>query len=355
MPVSPHYVENLSATVVGLYQDAERLLLDRIARALAADIDAPDWAERKLLQVQLLQAQTGQQLHALTGRSAEEIAAAVLKAYNRGTATAQADLADLIAGSLGPNTIPPGLPAVEALVTEAVGKLDATHGQILRTIPDVFRDVIAQSAPQVLLGTQTRRDAAQTALDRFANRGVSGFIDRAGRNWALESYTEMSLRASTMSAAVQGHTDRLQAAGHDLVIVSNAPQECSLCRPFEGKVLSLSGLPRADRVDVMTTLADAKQRGLFHPSCRHSVGIYIPGVTKAPKHTADVEGSAARERLRSLERSVRKWKRRELVGLDDAAKAKAAAKVRAYQVAIREHVGSTSAKRQPARERLGAL
>lgn len=355
MPVSPQYVENLSAVVVGLYQEAEQLLLARIGKAIAADMDAPDWAERKLLQIQLLQAQTVAQLQALSGRSAEEVAAAILKAYNRGTATAQADLAELIRSGLGANVLPPGLPAVEAMVTEAVGNLDATRPRILRSIPDVFRDVIARTSPQVLLGTQTRRAAAQSALDQFADRGVTGFIDRAGRNWALESYTEMSMRASTMNASVQGHTDRLQAAGQDLVIVSNAPQECSLCRPFEGKVLSLSGLPRADGVEWVTTLADAKSRGLFHPSCRHSVGVYLPGVTKAPKHTADVEGSAARERLRSLERSVRRWKRRELVALDDVAKAKASAKVRAYQAAIREHVGSTSAKRQPARERLGAL
>lgn len=354
MPASPRYVENLAVAVVDLYQDAERVLLERIARAIGADMDAPDWAERKLLQMQLLQTQTVKQLRTLTGRSSEEIAAAIVKAYNRGAALAQADLNDLIRGSLGERALPPGLPAVEALVTEAVGKVDGVNTQILRAVPDVFREVIARTAPQVLLGTQTRREAAQSALDIFADRGVTGFRDQAGRNWALESYVEMSTRAAAMNATVQGHTDRLVANGQDLVMVSDAPQECELCRPWEGKVLSLSGVVRVDGVDVAGTLSEARRDGLFHPGCRHSFGIYIPGVTKQPKHTSDPAGDRDRQQLRKLERDVRRWKRRELVALDGPAKDKATAKVRLYQGKIRDHVASTSAKRQPARERLGA-
>ncbi len=353
MSLSPEYVANLAAHVVGLYQDAERVLLQRIARALAADMDAPDWAERKLLQVQLLQAQTEQQVAALSGRAAEEVAAAVLAAYNRGAAMAVQDLADLAAG-VAP--VPPaGLPAVEAMVTETVGGLRAADARILRTVDDVFREVVSATAPQVLLGTQTRREAAQAALDRFASRGVTGFRSADGRQWALESYVEMSMRASTMNAAVAGHTGRLVAAGQDLVVVSDAPQECKVCRPWEGKVLSLSGAPRADGVRVAGTLDEARGAGLFHPGCRHSVSLYLHGVTKTPTRTADPGGDAARRRLRYLERKTREWKRREAVALDDAAGRAARVKVRGYQAAIREHVGSTSAKRQPARERLGTL
>lgn len=353
MALSPDYVANLADTVVGLYQEAERILLERIGRALAADMDAPDWAERKLIQIQLLQAQTVRQIAELTGRSAEEIAAAIVKAHNRGAAAASQEIAALLsAATRAP--VAAGLPAVEALVTETVAGVQASHSRILRAVDDVFRTVIARTSAQVLLGTQTRREAAQAALNEFADRGVTGFRSRDGRNWALESYVEMSMRASAMNAAVKGHTDTLVAAGQDLVMVSDAPQECDKCRPFEGKVLSLTGVRRLD-VEFMTTLDDARSRGLFHPGCRHSVRLYLPGVTKAPTRTADPAGQAAREYLRSRERMVRKWKRRELVALDEPAREAARAKVRAYQGQIREHVASTSAKRQPHRERLAAL
>ena len=41
MPVSPALAENLARDVVALYQEAERLLIARIARNLAKGIDAP--------------------------------------------------------------------------------------------------------------------------------------------------------------------------------------------------------------------------------------------------------------------------------------------------------------------------
>jgi len=356
MAVSADYTANLAADVVGLYQDAEQILLQRIARALAQDMDAPDWAERKLLQVQLLQAQTVRQLRALSGRSTEEISAAVLKAHNRGAALAESDLAALAARATGVTAgLPPGLPAVERLVTETIVAIQSTHVGILRAVDDVFRQVVARSAPQVLLGVQTRRQAAQAALNDFAKAGVKGFVDKSGRKLALESYVEMATRSATARAAIDAHVERLQAGGHDLVIVSDHSQECKLCRPWEGKVLSLSGVARIDGVDVAGTLAQARSGGLFHPGCRHSIGIYLPGVTKAPTRTADPQGDADRQKLRYLEREVRSSKRQAAVALDPEAKRLADARVRNYQSKIRSHVGSTTAKRIPSRERLGAL
>jgi hypothetical protein len=144
----------------------------------------------------------------------------------------------------------------------------------------------------------------------------------------------------------------------DLVIVSDAPQECPLCRPWEGEVLSLSGatvgtIDGSGGVRVAGTLPEATAAGLFHPGCRHSLGAYQPGITKPMHDTADPAGDAARQKLRYLERQVRSWKRAQAVALDPAAERKAGAQVRAYQAKIREHVATTSAKRIPAREQVG--
>jgi hypothetical protein len=211
---------------------------------------------------------------------------------------------------------------------------------------------------QVLLGTLTRRQAAQAALNDFARKGVTGFVDQRGRGWNLTSYIEVAVRTATAHAAVAAHIDRLQAYGMDLVIVSNAPAECSMCRPFEGKVLSLSGttigtIDGAGGVRVYASMAEATAAGLWHPNCRHSAALYQPGVTKPYGPTADPEGDAARQKLRYLERQVRSWKREQAVALDDAAARRSGAQVRAYQSKIRDLVATTTAKRQPARERVG--
>src|SRR5690606_4978208 len=132
-----------------------------------------------------------------------------------------------------------------------------------------------------VLGVQTRRQAAQSAFDAFADRGVRGFVDSRGRSWELRSYVEMAMRSATARAAVEAHSDRLGAAGVELVIVSQAPEECPLCRPWERKVLARAGAPGAREVQVehgiedgeMVTvqvagsLPEARGKGLMHPNC----------------------------------------------------------------------------------------
>lgn len=359
MPVSPDLAANLAAATVEHYLEAERILLARIARALAADLDAPDWAERKLLQVQLLRLQLEQAIAALTGQATGTVGEAILTAYNRGGATAAADLAGMLGRSLEDLAEPiSGGPAVERLILDTLQVVTATHPRILRAALDGYRQVVADATAQVLLGTTTRREAAQRALDTFAARGVTGFVDRAGRGWDLASYVEMAVRTSTGNAAVTAHTDRLQSYGQDLVLVSDSPQECKVCRPWEGKVLSLSGttvgtISGSRGVRVAGTLAGAKSAGLFHPGCRHSVALYQPGVTRLPGRTVDPEGDAARQRLRYLERRVRAAKREQAAALDKPAAQRAAAKVAAGQAAIRDHVATSPAKRQSAREQIG--
>lgn len=349
MPVSPALAESLAAGVAELYADAERLMLARIARSLGQGLDAPDWAARKLLEIQFLQAQTRRLITALERKAAVEVAVALSEAYNRGSASAAVDLAALVGESLETVVQPlGGLPPVERLVTETLGYVTATSPRILRVVEDVYREVVSRAAAQVLLGTQTRRQAAQEALNEFASKGVTGFVDKAGRGWRLESYVEMAMRTGTAKAAVAGHTDRLQEAGQDLVIVSDSPRECDLCRPFEGKVLSISGRdPNHLSVD------EARAAGLFHPSCTHSVGLYIEGVTRPMKGTANPEGYEAKEKQRYLERKVRESKRIEAAALDPAAKKAAQAKVRAYQKKLRDHVAENDLKRLPYREQIG--
>ncbi|MGH9251720.1 MAG: phage minor capsid protein, partial [Acidimicrobiales bacterium] len=103
--------------------------------------------------------------------------------------------------------------------------------------------------------------------------------------------------------------------GRDLVIVSDAPEECPLCRPWEGKVLSTTGSTPAGAVvggrTVAGTLDRARGEGLFHPNCRHSVGAWVPGITMGPPGpSSDPEGNRLRNRQRALERNVRAAKRR---------------------------------------------
>ena len=371
MPVSPSLAENLAAEVVARYAEAERLMIERIARNLAKGIDGPAWAQKKLAQMRAYRRETAALLADLKRKSAKDVRSAIVEAYERGGLSAVADIAKVKPGAAVLEPLA-GLRAIEALTAETLGYLNATHTRILRSVMNAYQTVIgegeqavlqaalrqetARAAAQVLLGTQTRLQAAQSALNAFAKRGITGFVDAAGHGWNLESYTEMALRTGAGRAAVAGHVDRLLANGFDLVIVSEDGSPCELCAPHEGQVYSLSGNSRE-----YPSLDEAQGDGLFHVNCRHDLNAYQPGVTPKPepKSAADLARDAERygdrQKLRDLERQTRASKRLEAAAMDDAARKAAGVRVREYQRKIREHVASTSAKRIPVRERLGAL
>ena len=268
MALTARQLDRLVETLASIYEDAELRLLEHIARQLTQGLDSPTWAMDKLRELQLLLARLRGDLASMAGRSAEEITKAILDAYNSGRAGA---LAELVKANMATTAARGASPIVDAamraLLEETIGATLGTHVRILRSADDIYRQVVAKASGITLTGAVTRRQAAQKALDAFADAGVTGFTDRAGRQWDMRSYVEMAMRSASHRASVQGHLDQLQAHGHDLVMVSDHAQECEQCRPFEGKVLSISGLPRIDGVQVLCSVAEAYQRGYGHPGC----------------------------------------------------------------------------------------
>ncbi|MBQ0827703.1 phage minor capsid protein [Streptomyces tagetis] len=367
MPVSPELAEDLAAAVADLYEAAEGTLVQMIRRALAEGIDSPVWIELKRATLGNLQAAIDEVLAALQADASGAIGQAVAEAYERGQQAAVAELGALGVGQAAAAVeVLPTAPVVDRLAAAVVADTRPLHLRMLRQSMDVYREVVARASAAPLLGVQTRRQAAQEAFDQFAGRGVRGFVDRSGRSWELRSYVEMATRSAVGRAAIEAHTDRLGAAGVDLVLVSQSPEECERCRPWERKVLSRTGAAGAREVQVehatedgeMVTVAvagsldEARAAGLLHPNCRHSVSAYLPGVSRVPKAQPSRGTYEDSQRQRYLERQVRKWKRLEEAAMDEAAAAARRARVRAYQARIRELVKDTGLPRKSHREQL---
>lgn len=379
MPVSPARAEDLAAAITVLYEDAELALIEILRDALAQGIDSPRWAELKLRSIGDLREAIETVTTALQADANGAVAEALATAYGRGRQAAVAELGALDIGrELHARRILPGAPAVDRLAASFAADTRPLYQRITRAVLDVFRGVTSRAAGTQLLTGITRRDASQRALDEFARRGVTGFVDSRGHAWELASYAEMAVRSVTARAAIDGHIDAMAEVGQGLVIVSDAPLECELCAPWEGEVLALTGEPgpRTVRVEhaiqptglraafrppttvavhVAGTLTEARAKGLYHPNCRHSLGLYLPGVTTRPPHHATPGTTYAdTQRQRAIERHIRRWKRAQVAAMDDTARAKAAAKVRHWQAEARAHVAAHEhIVRQPAREQIG--
>jgi hypothetical protein len=363
-------VEDLAAGTRDMYAAAEERLLGIIARQLAAGLDAPGWVEAKLAAVQKLRRAAQAVVDELDRATQLEVFDVVAEAYNTGHRAAVAELGALSddARALVDDRVP-NAQAVDRVAQEAVDVVTATHRSILRAVVDGFRAVVASVAATPLLGLGTRRQATQDAMRQFADRGITSFVDKAGRRWSMPSYAEMAVRTATARAATEAHMRTLAEHGVDLVVVSDAPRECPLCRPWERQVLTIGGPAGARTVEaehatedgrmvpvrVAGSLDEARARGLQHPNCRHSVSAYTPGLTRVEDATSDPDGYEAGQRQRAIERTIRKWKRREAAAVDPAAKRAAAAKVRAWQGAMRIHLAAhPDLRRNRVRERIGA-
>ncbi|WP_399088008.1 phage minor capsid protein [Streptomyces sp. BBFR2] len=354
MSIHPGMVEDLSASVRDRYADAEARLLGIVARQLAAGLEAPGWIQAKLADVQAMRRAAQSVVDELGKAMFLDVFEAVADAYSRGSRAGLVELGALHdddARRIAETT--PNARAVDRLAEEARTRIEATHRGILRGVEDGYRQVVSEVAATPLLGVDTRRQATQAAMQRFADRGLRTFVDRSGRSWSMTSYAEMAVRTAVGRAAVEAHGDRLRAAGVPLVIVSNAPHECPVCRPYEGKVLALDGPDgarsvevehatedgRIVRVHVAASLDEARRAGFQHPNCRHSLSAYLPGVTRAPvEHSTDPDGYEATQKQRAIERGIRKWKNRKAAAVTPEAKRAAEAKVRAWQKRQREHL-----------------
>ncbi|QWQ45729.1 phage minor capsid protein [Streptomyces sp. YPW6] len=363
-------VEELAAGTRDLYASAEERLLRIIAKQLEAGYDSPQWAERKLAAMTALRRAATAVTDQLDQAVRLEVFEVTAKAYSTGHRAGVAEL-----GALDDDArrlvdeIAPQAQAVDRLAEQAVTRVTDTHRSILRTIVDRFRAIVGQVAALPLLGTSTRRQATQDAMRIWADEGITSFVDRAGRRWKLTSYAEMAVRTAVGRAATEGHMRTLEAAGVELVIVSNSPRECPLCRPWETRVLTIGGPDGARTVEVehgtrdgemvpvrvAGSLDEARRAGLQHPNCRHSVSAYTPGITRTETARPDPEGYEAGQRQREIERKIRQYKNRAAAATTPEEKRAANAKIRQWQGSMRDHLAAhPDLRRLRAREQPGA-
>lgn len=375
MAVDQLLLDDIAATVAQLYREAESALTQQIADRLRKDMDHP-YAERKLVAVRHLQRSARTILATLNNRAADTIRQSIADAYRNGWGSALEDLpkAWFAKSGIGQDAARgrediPNTAAIESIAAAVVQDIGEKSRNVLRDVVDAYRAVQTAAAARVLAGIQTRRQASQSAWQRLVDQGITGFTDRAGRRWRLSSYVEMVARTNAQRAAVQAQTDRLTSLGVDLVIVSDAPQECRICRPYEHEVLRVGtgptgwvGVQHATKdnetvsVRIVDTVAGAMAKGLLHPNCRHSLSAYLPGVTRFPmRELADPDGDVARQRQRAIERNIRKHKERSAAALTPEAKQQADARVREWQKELRNHLAAhPDLKRLRYRERIGA-
>jgi hypothetical protein len=136
------------------------------------------------------------------------------------------------------------------------------------------RDAITQNMATGITAGKSLREVKKTIVGTIQQQGLDALIDKSGRTWTLDRYSEMLFRTKAVEARNRGLMNRIVENGYDLVQVS-AHGATDVCGQWEGKILSATGETKG-----YPTVADAEAGGLFHPNCKHAINVLIPSLSR---------------------------------------------------------------------------
>ena len=159
--------------------------------------------------------------------------------------------------------------AVKVLADNSFNRFKEVSSFIGRRVDDIYRTLALENLTGAVVGYNTAKQVANKYKEALLEKGVTGFKDKLGREWNMTTYTKMVARTTLMEADLEGTKNRLIEQGRDLVRVTTHIGSCEKCAPWQGKILSLTGITPG-----YPTLADARAKGLYHPNCKHDYGLF---------------------------------------------------------------------------------
>ena len=178
---------------------------------------------------------------------------------------------------------------VQTLVNNLLGEIIEASNTVLESARDYL--AVARLEGDELRTATLEAVASQQAIGHswtiaqksmkadLVGKGITAFIDKAGRKWTLTDYCNMAVRTTAKQAGVAAILTR---DDHDLWQIVKIGSTCPVCAVYEGRVYSKSGMnpdypPLASafgKIDVNgpDTLENTYLN--IHPNCLHSLIKY---------------------------------------------------------------------------------
>lgn len=178
-------------------------------------------------------------------------------------------------------------------------------------------DEMNAGAMSVVSGNESLQEATRKTIKRIAEKGIPGFVDKAGREWSPEAYVKMDLRSTMGNTARAAQDARCDRYGISLIEVSSHMGARPKCAPYQGRIFSRDGT-RGVTEDIngrqieyipLSETSYGEPDGLFGINCGHQQYPFIPGVSLQRYYPYDEEQNAERYRefqhQRAMERKIR--------------------------------------------------
>lgn len=206
--------------------------------------------------------------------------------------------------------------------TTMLHKAQEAFLMLTQNIADEALKIMNNNTSAVITGAESRQQALRKAIRQFNNAGITGFVDKRGRNWTPEAYVNMSMRTTAGNVANEVQTARCEDYGIHLVSIDAHSGARPKCAKDQGKIFDLnngSGYTedlhgKKIRYYPWNSSSYGEPDGLLGINCGHHKFPFIPGVNVQryfPTDDLDANNRLYKQTQvqRSLERDVRKQKR----------------------------------------------
>ena len=332
----------LSEAMETVYADIQDELLINIARHIGDDFATPSgrWEIQKLSELGMIndesikiiakhsrlnQTQVRQIINNVTKDALKDIEPALKKATDEG-------FLNLNVANIDESQAMQNMMAL--YYQQAVDKMNMTNATLLESAVDTYSNTVRDIANEErILNTATgatlsryttRQQATRTAMKKMADEGLTGFIDRAGRQWSPEAYASMVIRTTAHNVNIDAVKTRQQEYGSDLFQVSVHGGARPLCYPYQDKIYSWGSATGGEFEDgagrtikygsFINDTSQDKPAGLFGINCGHHPFPIIPGYSVVHNHYVQPmkendEEYIQSQKQRALERDIRAKKR----------------------------------------------
>lgn len=333
--------QGIADLIVGLETD----LIANIAAYLAAgkiEEDTAKWKMKKLAELGKLTKQNAKTIAEYAGKTPELLELTLQRAANSAIQELAPGLKRMVQEGLIDRRATPSmssnmLNSLKMLQKQAKKDLNLTNTtmkykaknaamQVINRTAELankqeYIDSLNKATGKVVTGIEARQSAMRECIGEMTQKGIPAFVDKNGRNWSPEAYTNMCIRSTVGSVAKETQFSLMDEYGLDLVEVSSHSGARPLCAKDQGKIFNRNGGGGyttdldGKRIKFYSWRSSSygKPAGLLGINCGHQIYPFLPGISVQTYFPYDEKENAKQyEKIcnqRALERKVRASKR----------------------------------------------
>lgn len=321
--------------IVRIFEEIEQRLVQSLKRSLGGgkEYDSTSWQAEKLRSLDKFRKENAELMQEYTEQIDTETRQLMQDQFDEGVT----DASTLPAVQEAPELAFFGVDTtkVNKLIEDMSYLEKNAETAALRMTDDVYRQTVNRVQLAMSTGAMTLQQAVDAAVKDFLNQGINCIVYSDGRRVNIADYVRMALRTTATRAALQGKSAKFKALGYDTVQVSSYSMCSKTCQPWQGRIYIEDTFSWWDGEvqeypdgilwgksnycgKWFPLLSSAIERGLFHPNCRHTIGLWRDGdpLPESVDNSDTEQRYKLEQQQRALEREIRKAKRK-VNGLSD--------------------------------------